>query len=95
MKINYKKVAFVVLDVVILGFFGLYLALNVKYRDEMETADFTIQRLLDNTTKNETPSTPVACSSIGNSSSCSGTYSSGSSCTSTVSYNSSTCTKPS
>ena len=65
MKLNYKKLAFVALDIVVLGFFGLYLALNVKYRDDIKTADFRVQRLLDNTSGNTpTPKPKPACTSL-------------------------------
>ena len=94
MKLNYKKLAFVALDIVVLGFFGLYLALNVKYRDDIKTADFRVQRLLDNTSGNTpTPKPKPACTSLSSSNGCTGSYSKDGTCSvSSIQYGPSGCT---
>ena len=60
-----KKILFVFLDIVILGFFGFYLSLNLRYKvEEPGEGDFIARALFDNGTSNSTiPSgnTTVTC----------------------------------
>ena len=46
-----KKIAFVILDIFILGFLGLYLSFNLNYDEDNPTSgDFTLRMLDNNTT---------------------------------------------
>jgi len=60
MKKNFGKISFIVLDIFILGFFGLYLALNLRGNDN--NGDILIHSLMANDeggTSNTTPTTPT------------------------------------
>ena len=56
MNRKWKKITFVLLDVIVLGFFGFYLALNLKYKDsnELNVSDFAMKVLVLDDTSNET-----------------------------------------
>ena len=51
MKRKFKNISFIVIDVIVLAFFGFYLAVNIKYKDaeSMEiksVGDFNLQKNL-------------------------------------------------
>ena len=54
MNRKWKKITFVLLDVIVLGFFGFYLALNLKYKDSDELNSDFAMKVLDNETSNDT-----------------------------------------
>ena len=52
-----KYISFIVIDVIVLAFFGFYLTINLKYRDveskeDMSLGDFRLQSLFANNTTN-------------------------------------------
>jgi hypothetical protein len=58
MSKKFKKISFIVLDIIILAFFGFYLTINLKYKDadnykeDMSQGDFRLQSLFGNQTTN-------------------------------------------
>ncbi len=57
MNKKWKKITFVVLDVVVLGFFGFYLALNLKYEnDEVKSSDFAMKVLANDSSSDDSGS---------------------------------------
>ena len=52
MNLKWKRITFIAIDVIVLGFFGFYLALNLKYDDDSSNGDFAL-KVLDNNSNTE------------------------------------------
>jgi hypothetical protein len=73
MKKKFKNISFIVIDVIVLAFFGFYLAVNIKYKDAdnkeiKSTGDFNLQSLLANSTGNSSAPAAVSSCKVGSAS---------------------------
>ena len=70
MSKKFRFISFIIIDVIVLAFFGFYLTINLKYKDadaykeDMSQGDFRLQSLFANGTTNGGNTTPVSSCSL-------------------------------